>query len=110
MAKIEQRTDTTYVAEYVYADADQWLRGRQRELYRGPSLAAARRSCADALGYRHLRSAAEWTGETAQGHDTLIYCRRREADREGAAVARIYIDPYSGAAAARGRAEYDVQA
>ena len=85
----------TYVAEYIPAENDQWRLGRGSEIYRGASLSAAKRACADRLGYRDIRSALDWTGQTSSGHDTLIFGRRREWARgayTGGAVALVYAD------------------
>lgn len=98
---------TEYVAEYIPATDRQWVDGRCIEIYRGPSRADARRACAVELGYRDLRSAATWTGETETGEDAEFFARRRgltEASAVARIVARTTVVDLDSA-----RAEYDVQ-
>lgn len=77
-----------------------------RILYTGPSKTEARRSAADALGYRDLRSAYEYTGDTKDGDQGVFYCRRKEAAKEDYDVAIIVAQAQADSVA--DRAEYDV--
>lgn len=51
-------------------------------VYEGPSKAKARKAAADALGYRDIRSAYEYTSTTREGDEGVFYCRRKESHRE----------------------------
>lgn len=73
-----------YIATYVSTDP-----AREREIYRGPSHADAKRACAAALGYRDLRSAYSYTSEDHHGDDAVFFCRQRDSHRDDYACAKI---------------------
>ena len=63
-----------------------------RTIYTGESRAQARKAAADALGYRDLRSAYDYTSTTQDGEDGVFYCRRKESRGEDFDVAIITAD------------------